>query len=107
MKNFNVLLLLSVCLTLTGGTAFADQILIEFRSGKVQSLRLDEPSSSIKSINYREETSATTDPSPPSTIKADAKETAGGVKAEAVQNTSAPKTSSKPAVRIKWAEPIN
>ena len=40
MKTSSPLLLLTACLTLAGGNAYADQVLIKYRSGNTQTFEL-------------------------------------------------------------------
>jgi len=100
------LLILPVCLALAGGIACADNMLIKYRSGKAQTLRLDEPSSAIASISYEEDKASTVEPPAPLPTKTGAMETDAKPAAPAQKSTATPQTSGKPGVRIEWAPPL-
>lgn len=104
MKPLTTLILLPVCLALAGGAACADYIQIQYRSGKVQTFRLDESSSGIVSISYQDDNAAAvTPPSPP---KADSSKTAGETAPTPQRSTGTPTAVGKPPVRIEWAPPV-
>lgn len=100
------LLMLPVCLTLAGGIACADNMLIEYRSGNVQTLRLDEPSSTIASISYQEDKASAVERPAHLPTKTGAMETVAKPAAPAQKSTATPQTSGKPGVRIEWAPPL-
>ena len=104
--RINTILLLTVCIALAEGTAFADQMLIKYRSGNAQTLRLDEPSSTIVSISYQEESASTVEHPAHLPPKTGAMETVGKPAAPAQKSTATPQTSGKPGVRIEWAPPV-
>jgi len=95
-----------VCLTLAGGSACADNMLIKYRSGNVQTLRLDEPSSTIVSISYQEGSASAVEPPAHLPTKTGAMETVGKPAAPAQKSNATPQTSGKPGVRIEWAPPV-
>ena len=104
--RINAILLLTVCIALAGTAAFADNMLIKYRSGKAQTLRLDERSSTIVSISYIEDNASVVEPPSSQPAKAD---TVGSTveSAEPVQKSSGtPQTSGKPGVRLEWAPPL-
>jgi hypothetical protein len=104
--RINTILLLTVCIALAGSTAFADTMLIKYRSGKAQTLRLDEPSSTIVSISYQEDNAAVVEPSSSHPAKPG---TVGATVESAVpmqKSSGTPQTSGKPGVRIEWAAPL-
>lgn len=102
MKSATILLLLPICLALAGGTACADYVVVKYRSGKVQTIPLEEPSSQIASISYQEDSSSAIEPSSPS-VKSGAVATADET-ATTEQKAGTPKTNN--SVRIKWAQPL-
>lgn len=91
------------CTTLAGGGAYADQMVIEYRSGNVQALRLDEPSSTIVGISYQEDNSSAAEPVSSSPARAGT-DTAGDTAAPGQEGTSQSKN--KTQVRIEWAQPL-
>ncbi|GAB7028401.1 hypothetical protein JCM15764A_36490 [Geotalea toluenoxydans] len=98
--------LLFACMALAGGAAHADQMVIEYRSGNVQTLRLDEPSSTIVGISYQEDRASTAES--PSSRAAEA-DPMGKAAETAVSNqkiTGTSQTNNKPQVRIEWAQPL-
>jgi hypothetical protein len=100
------LLILPVCLILAGGIAFADSMLITYRSGKAQTFRLDEPSSKIVSITYQKDNAAAVEQTAPLSTKTGDIETDGKPAAPAQKSTITPQASGKPGVRIEWAPPV-
>jgi hypothetical protein len=99
------ILLLPFCLTLLTGPAWADYARIQYRSGTVQIIRLDEPSSGIASISYGEGSPSAADPlsSPPARGRSgtvDENQTQGDNRAGKTQKNH------KPDVRIEWAQPL-
>lgn len=106
MRRGTTLLLLPICLTLAGGTACADYVLIKYRSGNVQTLRLDEPSRNIASISYREDNASATEPPPSRPAKAGAAGTTGEAATTPQKSTGTPPANGKPEVRFEWAPPV-
>lgn len=106
MRLSTGVMLLMVCLTLTGGTAFADYVLIKYRSGNVQTLRLDEPSSKIVSISYQDDNVSVTEPPSSRPVKENIGEKAGEATTPPQKKAGTPETSNKPPVRIEWAPPV-
>lgn len=107
MRISCTLLMLPVCLTLAEGIACADNMLIKYRSGQVQTLRLDEPSSTIVSITYQEDNaSAGEHPAAQVPTKTGAMESVAKPATPAQKSTATPQTSGKPGVRIEWAPPV-
>ena len=104
--KISIMLLLPVCIALAGGTACADSMLIKYRSGNLQTLRLDEPSSTIMSISYQEDSASAVEPPAHLPTKTGAMETVSKPAAPAQKNTATPQTSGKPGVRIEWAPPL-
>ena len=102
MKSATILLLLPVCFALAGGTACADYVVVKYRSGKVQTIPLEEPSTQIASISYQEDSSSAIEPSSPA-VKSGAVATADET-ATTEQKAGTPKTNN--SVRIKWAQPL-
>ena len=102
MKGAAILLLVPICLALAGGTACADYVVVKYRSGKNQTIPLEEPSTQITSISYQEESTSSVAPSSPS-VKSSAVATADEA-ATTEQRVNTPKTNN--SVRIKWAQPL-
>lgn len=100
------LLLITVCLTLAESTVCADYVLIKYRSGKVQTLRLDEPSSGIISITYQDDNASILSSPPATTAKTDAGVVADKAVKTPQKSTGIPKSGGKPPVRIEWASPV-
>lgn len=107
MRFINTMVLLPVCLILFGGSAFADYVHIKYRSGKVQTIRLDEPSSSIASISYQEVNASPTTPAPIDPAKSDVKETATEAAPLPQKSSSKPQNDGKPPVHFEWAQPLD
>ncbi|OGT99625.1 MAG: hypothetical protein A2X80_13105 [Geobacteraceae bacterium GWB2_52_12] len=102
MKSATILLLLPMCLALAGGTACADYVVVKYRSGKIQTIPLEEPSTQITSISYQEDSTSAAEPSSPS-VRGSAVATADeGATTE--QKAGTPKANN--SVRIKWAQPL-
>ena len=106
MKTSSALLLLTACLALAGGTAYADEVTITYRSGTTQTIRLDEPSSTIVGISYQEDTASKVGPLSSRPLKAGTAGTAGGTATPAEKNTGIRRQKDKPEVRIEWAPPV-
>ncbi|MHC1698769.1 MAG: hypothetical protein AB9919_12060 [Geobacteraceae bacterium] len=106
MRVIITMVLLPLCLTLFGGSAFADTIQIKYRSGKVQTFRLDEPSSSIAGISYQEDSASSAAPAAIDPVKSDVKESAHEAAALPQKSSDKPKNDSKPPVRFEWAQPL-
>lgn len=106
MRVFITMLLLLFCLSLFEGSAFADSIQIKYRSGKVQTFRLDEPSSSIASISYQEDSTSSVAPAAIDPVKSDVKESAHDAAALPQKSGDKPQSVSKPTVRFEWAQPL-
>lgn len=104
--RFNTILLFTFCIALAGGTACADNMLIKYRSGNVQTLRLDEPSSTIVSITYQEERASAVEHPAHLPTKTGTMESVGKPAASAQKSTVTPQTSGKPGVRIEWSQPV-
>ena len=100
------LLLLPLCLVLLAGAANADYMQIKFRSGAVQTIRLDGPSSGIVSISYQDTIGSAIEPSAPPTAKTGATGTSGDNTPTADKNSDKQKSDAMPAVRIEWASPM-
>jgi hypothetical protein len=107
MKFRNTMLLLPVCLTLFGGSAFADYLHIKYRSGKVQTIPLDEPSSSIASISYQEDKVSPAVPAPIDPAKSGVKESATEAAPLPQKNSGKAQTTGKPPVHFEWAQPLD
>lgn len=105
MRISCTLLMLPVCLTLSGGIAYADNMVIKYRSGNSQTLRLDEPSSAIVSISYQEDSASAVEHPAQLPTKTGAMETVGKPAAPAQKSTT-PQTNGKSGVRIEWAPPV-
>ncbi|RII28882.1 MAG: hypothetical protein CXR31_03135 [Geobacter sp.] len=106
MKTSSALLLMTACFTLSGGNAFADNITIKYRSGNVQTIRLDEPSSSIASISYQENNASAAEPSPSHPAEPGTAGTDGEAAKTPQKKTGTSKGNGKPEVRIEWAPPV-
>ena len=106
MKTSSVLLLLTTCLTLGGGTAYADQVLIKYRSGNTQTIRLDEPSSTIVSISYQEDNASNAEPLSSRPAKTGPEGAAGETAKPTEKSTGTPQKKDKPEFRIEWAPPV-
>ena len=100
------LFILPVFLTLAGGIACADNMLIKYRSGNVQTLRLDEPSSTIASISYQEDNASAVEQPANMPTKTGSMETVVKPAAAAQKSRATPQTSGPPGVRIEWAPPL-
>lgn len=104
--KISTMLLLPVCIALAVSTACADHVLIKFRSGNVQSLRLDEPSSKIESISYQEDNASVVEQPSSLPTKTGAAGITGEIAAPTQKSTGTPQTIGKPGVRIEWAPPV-
>lgn len=93
-----------VCFTLAGGTAGADLMVVKFRSGKVQTLRLDEPSSEVVSIGYQDSVSAFAPQDGPA--KTPAGDTADKAEREREKGPGTSRAEGRPPVRMEWASPM-
>lgn len=102
MKRVAKVMLLSAGFALATGPARADDMIITYRSGKVQTIRLDESSSRIASIGYQEEhVSSTGHLSPPSTDGPGR----GAAAAPVRERPDVPQQGGS-SVRIEWAQPL-
>lgn len=106
MKTSSALILLTASITLAGGTAYADEVLINYRSGNTQTIRLDEPSSTIVSISYQEDNASKAEPLSSRPAKADNTGTAGGTAVTTEKSNSSLQKRDKPKVHIEWAPPV-
>lgn len=106
MRISCTVLMLPVCMTLSGGIACADNMLIKYRSGNVQSLSLDELSSTIVSITYQEDNTSAGEHPAHLPTKTGAMESVGKPDAPAQKSTTTPKINGKSGVRIEWAPPF-
>jgi hypothetical protein len=106
MRYISTMLLLPVCLALLGGTCFADYVQIKYRSGKIQTILLDEPSSAITSIRYQEDSAAPAVPASGIATKFDVKDSANDAEAATLVPGEKAKTDSKSPVRFEWAQPL-
>lgn len=97
--------LLFACMALAGGAAHADQMVIEYRSGNVQTLRLDEPSSTIVGISYQEDKPSAAEPLSSRPARAGT-DTTGDTAAPGQKGTGPSQSNKKPEVRIEWAQPL-
>lgn len=104
--KINTFLLLPVCIILLGGTAGADYAVIKYRSGDVQTILLDEPSSKILSISYREDNTSPAQSLPSGSVKAGNVEPAGETGTPRQLNAHTPQEKDKQQVRIEWAQPL-
>lgn len=102
MKSATILLLLPMYLALAGGAACADYVVVKYRSGKVQTIPLEEPSTQIASISYQVENTSAVEPLS-STVKSSAVAPAG--EAATTEQTAGTSKTNK-SVRIKWAQPL-
>ena len=89
-------LLIFVLATFMTANCFADTLVITYRSGKVQSVNLDEPMGNISSTEYRTSSPSATGSAPPLQPAPPAQEP----KAENKQPPPA-----KSGVKFKWAPP--
>ena len=106
MKTSSALLLLTACLILAGGPACADQVVIKFRSGNTQTIRLDEPSSTIVSISYQEGNTSKAEPLSSRPVKTGTEVTAGETALPTQKSTGTPQKKDKSEFRIEWAPPV-
>jgi len=105
--KFNTMLLIPFCIALTGSIACADYVHIKYRSGHVQILRLDEPSSKIAGISYQEDNASVAEPSSSHPTKGGTTGQSGEAAAAPVQkDTGTNQTNGKQQIRIEWAPPV-
>jgi hypothetical protein len=86
----------AVLIVLAANLAGADTLLIRYKSGKVQTIRLDEPSSSIAGISYHEQDT-------PSSGSIEVKPPEPAIEKK---TATTPETAGKPQVRMEWAAPV-
>jgi len=106
MRYISTMLLLPVCLAFLGEICFADYVQIKFRSGKIQTILLDEPSSSIESLRYQEDRAAPAAPAPGIVKKSNFKESTEEAAQAPRVSDGKEKTDGKSSVRFEWAQPL-
>lgn len=107
--KIHTMLLLSIFVALAAGSASADQMLIKYRSGNVQTLHLDESRSKIMSISYQDDKASGTDPSPSFPSKVDTNTNGssdGGTATTSLKGAGTPPAKGKSSARIEWAQPL-
>ncbi|WP_243371042.1 hypothetical protein [Geotalea sp. SG265] len=95
---------LAVVCTALAGIADADQMVITYRSGRMQTLHLDESSSAISGISYQPDNAAAT--GSPSSFLPPAGSTGKTAITAAPGAQGAPQTGRKPQVHMEWAQPL-
>lgn len=89
-------------------SCYADSLVITYRSGKTQTVTLDEPSTTINSWQFMSGVSAATPlQQPESTVQVEQPKTAVHTKVEE-KAKPATKSTDKPEVRVQWnAKPLS
>jgi len=101
----NILKLLTVLITgifVTTTSALADEIIITHRSGKVQTVQLEENGDPVDQVSFRRSVVKTQAAPASSPVAAPAPE-----KAPSQKPAEAAKPGTKPGVKIKWAAPMD
>lgn len=114
MNMLKSITLMSVGYLLLGGIpATADEVIIIYRSGKIQTLQIDSAADPVEQVSFRRKTQEAakiqqpqTQPSGAPAISSTAPATAPSA-APAVKTDVPAKTPDKSGVKIKWAEPMD
>lgn len=91
-------LLIFVLATFITANCFADTLIITYRSGKVQSVTLDEPMGNISSTEYRTSSPSATGSVPP---------LQPAPQAQDPQTENKQKPPAKSGVKFRWAPPLS
>lgn len=108
----SITLLAAGCLLLGGTPAAADEVIIIYRSGKIQTLQIDSAADPVEQVSFRRKTQEAAKTQQPQTqpLAAPAVSSTAAAAAPttaAVKTVIPAKTPDKSGVKIKWAEPMD
>ena len=116
MKSLKLITLVATgSLLFTGTAAVADEVIIIHRSGKIQTLQIDDSADPVEQVSFRRkapEATATPQASaaPPAAVVAVPQVVTTAPAATPTAKSAAPAAKTpdtKPGVKIKWAEPMD
>jgi hypothetical protein len=111
--NYSSMMTLTIGLLLLAAPVLADEVIIKYRSGKVQTIQVNDTTDPVEQVSYRKSEKATPDAasesqntpllSPSSETKRSQPEQE---KASTQKTSESVKNLNKPTVKFKWAQPI-